>query len=144
MTFLLSIHPAAQLAVILLAFYAAYLGFQRTRSLHYKKQTQFLRKRHAITGFIGLSSMVGGTVAGVYMVERYLLNPDLKLHEAAAMILLPLGIFGIISGLILFFKPGPRKYLPAIHGINNLVILFLGLAQIITGIKAYLQYVLRW
>ncbi len=144
MTFLLSIHPAAQLGAILLAYYAAYLGFQRTRSLHYNKQTKFFRRRHAIIGFIGLSSMVGGTAAGIYIVNRYLLNPDMGLHKATAMVLLPLGLFGIISGLVLYFKSGPRKYLPTIHGINNLVILFLGLAQIITGIKAYLQYVLRW
>ena len=144
MTFLLSIHPAAQLAAILLAFYAAYLGFQRTRSLHYNKQTKFLRRRHAVTGFIGLSSMVGGIAAGVFMVDRYLLNPDMALHKAAAMLLLPLGLFGIISGLFLYFKPGPRKYLPAIHGINNGIVLCLAVAQIITGIMAYLRYVLRW
>jgi len=143
MTFILSIHPAAQLGAILLAFYAAYLGFQRTRSLHYNKQTKFLRQRHAVAGFIGLSSMVGGTAAGVYMVERYLLNPAMELHEAAAMVLLPLGLFGIISGLFLYFKPGPRKYLPAIHGINNAIVLCLALAQIVTGIRAYLRYVLR-
>ena len=144
MAFILSIHPAAQLGATLLAFYAAYLGFQRTLSLHYNKQTKFFRRQHAIIGFIGLFSMVGGTAAGVYMVNRYLLNPDMGLHKAVAMILLPLGLFGIISGLILYLKPGPRKYLPAIHGINNVIVLLLGLAQIFTGIKAYLQYVLRW
>ena len=144
MTFILSIHPAAQLGAILLAFYAAYLGFQRTKSLHYNKQTQFLRKRHAIAGFIGLSSMVGGIAAGVLMVDRYLLNPDMGLHIAVAMILLPLGLFGIISGLLLYFNPRKRKFLPVIHGINNLIVLFLALGQIITGTIAYLRYVLRW
>ena len=144
MTFILSIHPAAQLGAILLAFYAAYQGFQRTGSLHYNKQTQFLRKRHAFTGFIGLSSMVGGTGAGVFMVERYLLNPDMGLHKAAAMVLLPFGLFGILSGLFLYLKPGPRKYLPAIHGINNVIVLFLALAQIVTGTMVYMRYVLRW
>ena len=53
MTLILSIHPVAQFGAILLAFYAAYLGFQRTKSLHYNKTTQFLRKRHAIVGSIG-------------------------------------------------------------------------------------------
>ena len=142
MTLILSIHPVAQFGAILLAFYAAYLGFQRTKSLHYNKTTQFLRKRHAIVGFIGLISMLGGIAAGLFMVNRYLLSPDMGLHVAVAMILLPLGLFGIISGLILYLNPKQRRFLPAIHGINNLVVLFLALAQIITGIMAYLRYVL--
>ena len=142
MTFILSIHPVAQFGAILLAFYAAYLGFQRTRSLHYNKTTQFLRKRHAIAGFIGLVSMLGGIGAGLFMVNRYLLSPDMGLHETVAMILLPLGLFGVFSGLFLYLNPGQRRLLPAIHGINNLVILFLAVAQIFTGIMAYLRYVL--
>jgi len=142
MTLILSIHPVAQFGAILLAFYAAYLGFQRTKSMHYNKTTQFLKKRHAIVGFIGLISMLGGIAAGLFMVNRYLLSPDMGLHVAVAMILLPLGLFGIFSGLLLYVNPKQRKFLPAIHGINNLVVLFLALAQIITGIMAYLRYVL--
>jgi uncharacterized membrane protein YfcA len=142
MTLILSIHPVAQFGAILLAFYAAYLGFQRTKSLHYNKTTQFLRKRHAIVGFIGLISMLGGIAAGLFMVNRYLLSPDMGLHVAVAMILLPLGLFGIFSGLFLYLNPKQRRFLPAIHGINNLIVLFLAFAQIITGIMAYLRYVL--
>ncbi|MGB3648185.1 MAG: hypothetical protein WBD61_02690 [Desulfobulbales bacterium] len=143
MTLILSIHPLAQLGAILLAFYAAYLGFQRTRSLHLGKSVKFLRARHAITGSIGLISMLGGIAAGVIMVNRYLLSPDMVLHEAVAMLLLPLGLFGIFSGLFLYLNPKPRKILPAIHGINNLMILVLALAQIVTGVMAYLRYVLK-
>jgi hypothetical protein len=142
MTLILSIHPVAQFGAILLAFYAAYLGFQRTRSLHYHKPAKFLRKRHALVGSVALLSMLGGIAAGLFMVNRYLLNPDMGLHEVFAMILLPLGLFGIFSGLFLYFNPRQRRFLPVIHGINNLVILFLALAQIITGIMAYLHYVL--
>ena len=133
-----------QLSVILLAFYAAYLGFQRTQNLHFGKATRFLRKRHAIAGSVGLISMLGGSAAGFFMVNRYLLDPDMGLHEAVAMVLLPLLIFGIISGFFMYLKPKQRKTLPAIHGINNLVILVLALAQIVTGIMAYTRYVLRW
>jgi uncharacterized membrane protein YfcA len=144
MTLILSIHPVAQFGAILLAFYAAYLGFQRTKSLHYNKTRQFLRKRHAIVGFIGLISMLGGIAAGLFMVNRYLVSPDMGLHVAVAMILLPFGLFGVFSGLLLYLNPKERRFLPAIHGINNLIVLFLALAQIITGIMAYLRYVLRW
>ena len=144
MTFILSIHPVAQLGAILLAFYAAYLGFQRTQSLHYNKTTEFFRKRHVIVGTIALASMLGGIAAGAILVNRYLLSPDMGLHVAVAMLLLPLGLFGIISGFFLYLNPKQRRILPAIHGINNLIILILALIQIITGVMAYLRYVLRW
>ena len=143
MKLILSIHPFAQLGAILLAFYAAYLGFQRTRSLHLGKTVKFLRGRHVITGSIALISMLGGIAAGFIMVNRYLLSPDMGLHEVVAMIMLPLGLFGIFSGFFLYLNPKNRTILPAIHGLNNLIILVLALTQIITGIMAYLRYVLR-
>ena len=144
MTFILSIHPLAQLAAILTGFYAAYLGFQRIQSLHYNKSVRFLRERHVIAGAIALISMLGGIAAGFIMVNRYLLSPDMGLHVAIAMLILPLGVFGIFSGFFLYLNPGKRKILSAVHGINNLIILSLALAQIVTGIMAYLRYVLRW
>jgi len=143
MTFILSIHPAAQLVAILIAFYAFYLGFQRSKSLYFGKSVKFLRERHVIAGTIALISMLGGIAAGFIMVNRYLLSPDMALHEAVAMIILPFGVFGIFSGFFLYLNPKPRRFLPAFHGINNLIILVLALAQIITGIQAYLRYVLR-
>jgi hypothetical protein len=143
MTVILSIHPVAQLGAILLAFYAAYLGFQRTRSLHFDKSVTFLRERHVIAGTIALVSMLGGIAAGFIMVNRYLLNPDMGLHVTVAMIMLPLGLSGIFSGFFLYLNPKQRKILPAIHGINNLVVIILALAQIVTGMMAYLRYVLR-
>jgi len=143
MTFILSIHPIAQFAAILIAFYAAYLGLQRARSLHFGKSVRFLRERHVITGGIGLISMLGGIAAGSIMVNRYLLSPDLGLHEPVAMIILPLGLFGLFSGFFLYLNPRQRRILPAIHAINNLVILALAVLQIVTGIAVYLRYVLR-
>jgi hypothetical protein len=87
--------------------------------------------------------MLGGIAAGFIMVNRYLLNPNMVLHEVVAMIMLPLGLFGIFSGFFLYLNPKQRKLLPAIHAINNMIILVLALAQIATGIMAYLRYVLR-
>ena len=142
MTFLLSIHPVAQLFAILVGFYAAYLGYQRVRSLHFGAATRFLREHHVIAGTISLVSMLGGIAAGFIMVSRFLQNPDMGLHVAVAMMILPLGVFGIFSGFFLYLNPQKRKILPAVHGINNLVILLLALVQIVTGILAYLRYVL--
>ena len=129
MTLILSLHPVGQIIAILFACYAAYLGLQRTKSLHFGKTTGFYRERHVITGSIALFSMLGGIAAGSIMVNRYLLSPDMGLHVAVAMIILVLGLFGIISGFVLYLKPKQRRILPAVHGINNLVILLLALVQ---------------
>ena len=143
-TLILSIHPVGQLAAILICCYAAYHGLQRARSLHFNKTARFYRQRHAIAGTVALVSMLGGIGAGFIMVSRYLLNPEMGLHVAVAMTILPLGLFGIFSGFFLYLRPGERKVLAALHGINNLVILVLALLQIGTGSMAYLRYVLRW
>lgn len=143
MTLILSLHPVGQIIAILFACYAAYLGLQRTKSLHFGKTTRFYRERHVITGAIALFSMLVGIAAGSIMVNRYLLSPDMGLHVAVAMIILVLGLFGIISGFVLYLKPKQRRILPAVHGINNLVILLLALVQVITGIMAYMRYVLH-
>ena len=144
MTIILSIHPIGQLFAILVAFYAFYLGYQRTRSLHYNKSASFKRAHHVVAGTIALISMLGGTAAGFVMVNRYLDNPDMGLHAAVAMTLLPLGLFGIFSGFFLYVNPRKRKILPAIHGVNNFLILILALLQVATGTAAYLRYVLKW
>lgn len=144
MTILLSIHPIGQLFAILVAIYAFYLGYQRTKSLHYNKSASFKREHHVVAGTIALISMLGGIAAGFIMVSRYLDNPEMGLHVAVAMVLLPLGIFGIFSGFFLYINPGKRKILPAFHGINNFLIIILALLQVFTGTAAYLRYVLKW
>ena len=144
MIILLSIHPIGQLFAIIVAFYALYLGGQRTKSLHYNESISFKREHHVVAGTIALISMLGGIAAGFIMVSRYLDNPEMGLHVAVAMALLPLGIFGIFSGFFLYLNPRKRKILPAIHGINNLLVLILAVLQIVTGTAAYLRYVLKW
>jgi hypothetical protein len=143
MTLILSIHPAAQLAVIILGYYAMYLGFQRVWNLHFGKSSSFLRDRHVIVGSISLISMLGGIAAGFIMVKRFLVNPEMGLHVTVALVMLPLGLFGIFSGFFLYLNLSKRKILPALHGINNGVVLLLALLQIVTGIAAYQRYVLQ-
>jgi hypothetical protein len=141
---MLSLHPIGQLIAILFACYALFLGFQRTRSLHFGRGARFLRQRHVIIGAIALISILGGFVAGEIMADTYLLEPDLPLHMVFAVVILVLGLIGISSGFFLYFKPKPRRILPAIHGVNNLLLLTVSFVQIVTGAMAYLHYVLRW
>ena len=139
---LLSIHPIAQSAAIAVGVYAAYLGIQRAKSLHFGKPTRFLRQRHALAGSMALISMLGGIAAGLFIVSRFMENPNMGLHGIIAKLLLPLLIFGIFSGFYLYLNPRKGKVLPAIHAINNLIIVHLAVLQIITGAWVYKTYVL--
>lgn len=140
---ILSIHPVVQFTAILLAYYAAYLGLQRTQSLHFGKTTEFNRERHVIVGGIALLTMLGGIAAGFVIVARFMQHPDIGLHEITAKTILPLLLFGLSSGFYLYLKPKKRKIMPAIHALNNLFILILVLMQIFSGWQVYLKLVLK-
>ena len=139
---LLSIHPAVQFTAILLACYTAYLGLQRTQSLHFGKTAKFQRNQHVIAGAIALVAMIGGIGAGLIIVAFFMQNPNTGLHGIIAKTLLPFLLFGLFSGFYLYFKPEKRKIIPAIHALNNLIILLLVLMQIFTGWQVYQKYVL--
>ncbi len=91
---------------------------------------------------MALISMLGGIAAGLFIVSRFMENPNMGLHGIIAKLLLPLLIFGIFSGFYLYLNPRKGKVLPAIHAINNLIIVHLALLQIITGAWVYKTYVL--
>lgn len=138
---LLSIHPIVQSIAILLAFYAAYLGLPRTLSLHFGKRTRFNRQRHVVLGSLALVILLGGIAGGMIMVGFYFHKPILTgMHGKAALVALPFLLFGLVSGFYMYLKPQPRKALPALHAINNLLVLFFTLMQVYTGIKLYLFY----
>lgn len=146
MKFILSIHPVFQLTAILLGCYAGYLGIQRTRSLHFGQAVRFQRNRHVLVGAVSLLTMLGGLVGGYIMASRFLQQHDhevMGLHENMALILLPLMVIGIVSGFFLYLKPAKRTVLPAVHALNNFILLILTVAQIYTGLNIYLTHVLQ-
>jgi hypothetical protein len=136
---LLSIHPLLQLLAISLAMYAALLGYQRARSLHFGRVDRFQRDRHVIVGSLALMLMLGAVAGGMIMVSRFLHRPMLSgLHGQVAMAALPFLIFGLFTGFYLYLNPAKRTVLPLIHAINNLTVLIFALLQIYTGVKFYL------
>ena len=139
---ILSLHPLAQIAAVILAFYAAYLGFNRTKSLHFNIKADFNKDRHIVTGTLSLIALIFGMAGGAIMVGRYLEKPLLEsIHGKGAIILLPFLLFGLFSGFYMYLNPGNRKILPALHAINNLVVLFLAFIQSITGIAFFIKIV---
>ncbi len=138
---MLCIHPVVQAISILIAFYAAYLGLPRTLSLHFGKRTRFRRDRHIGVGSLALLVMLGGIAGGMIMVSFYFHKPVLSgWHGKGAMLALPFLLFGIGSGFYLYRTPRSRKVLPAVHAVNNLVVLLLALLQGYTGVKLFLFY----
>jgi len=143
MKFILSIHPLLQSIAILLAMYAGYLGYQRTRSLHFGHTVPFQRDRHALTGAISLISMLGGLAGGLIIASRFLEKyHGHPLHKEVAFMMLPLLVIGIFTGFYLYMDPKKRVVLPAIHGINNLILLAFALFQLFSGMEMFLGHVL--
>lgn len=142
---ILSFHPFFQALAILLVFYAAFLGLQRARSLHFGQQNvTFRRKRHALIGAIALFMLLGGLAGGKIIagiVWQGLI--EIHRHENLALTILPFLLIGIITGLYLYFKPGKRTVLPAVHAVNNVILLILLLVQAYSGYHVYMHYVLR-
>lgn len=139
---ILALHPAAQTAALVLAFYAAFLGFKRTRSLHFGQETKFNRDRHIVAGGVALIGLLLGMAGGTVMVARYLEKPILQsMHGQGAIFLLPAILFGLFSGFYMYLNPEKRKILPALHAFNNLVVLVSGIVQLFTGVALYLKLV---
>ena len=142
---ILSFHPILQCICILLAFYGSILGLQRARSLHFGRQgVVFRRKRHALVGAIALFMLLGG-LGGGFLIAGFVWQGTvvIRLHRNIALTILPFLLVAIATGLYLYFSPARRRILPAIHGLNNAVLLILLLLQAYSGIQVYLQHVLK-
>lgn len=127
---LLYIHPALQIIAILLTVYALVLGLPRLASLHLGQKRRFARERHIRVGEIALGLMILGTVGGLVMVRIFwrgwLVTGE---HGEHGLIMLPFMLFGLISGLYMARSPRPRRLLPLVHALNNLLVLGLALHQ---------------
>ncbi|MBN1850297.1 MAG: DUF4079 family protein [Deltaproteobacteria bacterium] len=133
---MLYIHPCFQAMAILLVIYVLYLGVQRFLSGHFHKKVPFKWKRHVLLGKIALVALLAGMFGGISMVyihwHHFLIS---GIHAFVGLILAPLIVIGFSTGLYLDAKKGKHGDLALIHGINNLIIFFLCISQIITGIK---------
>lgn len=139
---MLYLHPVGQITAILLCLYALWLGWARFRSLHLGRKTRFQRQRHALAGGLGLGLMTLGVFGGLIMARLYfggwLLTGE---HGVVGLAMLPFLVFGLASGWVLHQRPGPRKLLPLLHGLNNLWVLALAFYQIGEGAEVIEHFV---
>jgi uncharacterized membrane protein YozB (DUF420 family) len=141
--FVLYIHPIVQFLTFILACYVLYLGLQRLFNLPLKRNVPFLWKRHVVLGLVALATFLAGMAGGIVMVYTYWRSYFITgLHSRVAIVLLPLILFWILSGLYMNSKKRKRKWLPLLHAANNAILLLLSMAQIVTGWKILMTYVL--
>lgn len=133
------VHPLLQVAAWLLGLYALALACPRVASLHLGQSRRFNRRRHQMAGMAALVLMLLGTLGGALMGRMYLgawLSSGA--HAWGGLLVLPLGLWGLASGLWLAQRPRPRRLLPLLHGLGNLLLLVLALLQARSG-RALLQ-----
>ncbi len=137
------IHPIIQLFAIALALYVFYLGFQQFRAAHLKQEATFPWKRHVALGIASLTDLVIGLILGLTVVRiswyGFLVTGT---HGKVGLTIVPFLLFGMISGIYMNRVKRKRKVLPLLHGINNSMLIFLALSQIVTGGRVLSQFVL--
>ena len=127
-------HPIFQVLTTLMALYVAYLGVERFVAQHLRIRRLFRWKRHVQLGKIVILFWFSGLVGGLVIARlTWSVNFVTGAHYKVALAMLPLMIFGYISGSIMDTKKKPRQVLPLLHGINNMVLLALAVSQLLTG-----------
>jgi hypothetical protein len=143
MILFLSAHPITQVLATLLALYVFHQGLQRFRALHLNQSALFRWKQHVVLGEIALgmwlAGLLGGAVAVYVSWKGFFIT---ETHGEVALVMVPFIVFGLASGLYMHYKKRPRKVLPLIHGLSNLVALVLACVQVATGWGVYRMYVL--
>jgi VIT1/CCC1 family predicted Fe2+/Mn2+ transporter len=137
------LHAVLQCLSTLAAAYAFYLGIARFRTLHMGRKAAFKWKRHVWVGSFALILMFVGGLLGMMPVYLYW-NRFLTagLHAAIGMAMMPLMLFGLVSGYFMNRDKKKRPTLALVHGINNLLVSMLAIWQIKTGLQVYALYVL--
>ncbi|MBW1932774.1 MAG: hypothetical protein JRF20_09740 [Deltaproteobacteria bacterium] len=95
-------------------------------------------------GKISLLALLGGVMGGMTIVYLYwqvfLIT---GVHGKIAFVMIAFIILGGTSGLYMDLNKKKRTALPLIHGLSNLVLLILALAEVVTGWRVYTLLVLE-
>jgi hypothetical protein len=139
---MLFIHPVLQLLATGVALYALYLGINRILLLHFQQKTLFHWKHHVFMGSASLLLWIAGVLGGISMVYLYWHSFLMTgIHGKTALVMVPLLLFGLASGIYMNRIKKKRRFLPLLHGANNLVVIILALSQIRTGWWVLTTYV---
>lgn len=140
---MLYFHPALQAATTLLGLFVAYLGLQRFVAQHMGRKLPFQWARHVSLGRIVLILWAAGLVGGLTVARlKWQVNFVTGLHYQTALAMVPLMLFGGVTGWYMDKHRARRTLLPLAHGVCNLVLLALALFQFRTGWQVIKDFIL--
>ena len=114
--------------------YALWLGYRRFLSLHLGRRVSFDWKLHGHLGTVVLALWAIGPVLGLLGAQISWGGTFIaKTHAWTGIAMLALALFGYFTGRTLDKVRRRRKWLPLAHGINNVVLVLLSIAQAWTG-----------
>ncbi|MGD8564002.1 MAG: hypothetical protein PVG03_15785 [Desulfarculaceae bacterium] len=138
---MLYLHPIWQVAATLAAAWALWLGLARLGSLHLGRKAVFRRRWHILAGKAALAGWILGVLGGIAMARLTWHGFFITgAHAYVGLGMLPLMLFGLLSGLYMEKKPALRKVLPLLHGLNNAALLLLALYQFYLGDQVLDQF----
>ncbi len=137
------IHPALQVAALVLGLYALHLGWRRFAFAHLGRKIMFPWKRHVALGSLVLAIWLAGLILGLSMAyHAWSMVFITGLHYQTALAMLPLLAFGYLSGRVMDKHKAKRKALPLAHAANNLLLVLMALSQLATGAIIIRDYLL--
>lgn len=136
-------HPVLQFTATLAGLYVMYFGWVRFQSAHLGRKLVFPWKQHVKWGTITLAVWAAGGLGGMGVARMAWSNSFLTgVHAWVGLVMIPLCAVGYLTGQRLDAVKKRRKWLPLLHGANNLLLVVLSLWQIWTGIGVVRTYLL--
>lgn len=133
---LMWIHPAIQTVAMILAVYVLYMGIQRFRFQHMKVRCMFNWKRHVLLGKVVHALWLFGAGLGLYMAYWAWGSIDLTGgHYLVGVLMVPVIIVALITGLILEKPKGKRAGLALLHGVCNVALFLMACYQSYSSIE---------
>ena len=139
---MLYIHPVLMALAILLYAYVLFLGVARFRFNHLKQRVMFLWKRHVRLGKWAVAGYVLGGFLGMLITWKewnFVGGMGWHYHNFLYVIL-PLCVLSFATGVYMDRKKAPRRILPLVHGLANLLLLLSGFCQVATGMPTILSF----
>jgi hypothetical protein len=137
------IHPAIQWIATAMAGYTLWLAWPRFLYNHWGIKGRFQWNDHVKWGKYSHIFWMAGMVIGAAVVARNWGGSGATGdHYWIGQLIMPCIAAGYITGSIMDRDKKPRRYLPLIHGVCNLLALLIAIIQIFTGIKVIQEFLL--
>ncbi len=137
------LHPFIQSVALILAVAVLYMGIQRFRFQHLKIKAAFNWKRHVLLGKVVHGLWLVGFGLGLFMAHSAWGSVNLTgPHFLAGVIMVPLILISLATGLVLEKPKGRRAGLALTHGVCNVILFLLACYQAWTAVEVVRLFLL--